>query len=156
MVFLDESFEITIEGGRVTSVSENAPLSFKEIVHFLKNHEEEGNPASNIFLGKTNFEEKTIFQPVWVREFGIGLNSAIGRGTPLIDSTAFERQLGIHLSIGKKHTVYKRPELIHTSKRKRKLFGFHVDLFLEAEQLQFTTLEEKVSVGIGKKFDFLE
>lgn len=65
-----------------------------------------------------------------VREFGLGLNQAMGRSRPVSDVTAFERQLGMHLSLGKKHTVYKKPEI--STKKSR----FHIDLFVDVERIE--------------------
>lgn len=61
-------------------------------------------------------------QPI-VREFGIGLNRAITRERPVNDITAFERTRGLHLSLGEKHSVYKKPGLVPQKTR------FHVDVF---------------------------
>lgn len=61
-------------------------------------------------------------QPI-VREFGIGLNAAITREHPVNDITAFERIRGLHLSLGEKHSVYKKPGLVPQKTR------FHVDVF---------------------------
>lgn len=58
-----------------------------------------------------------------VREFGIGLNKAITREHPLNDITAFERIYGLHLSLGEKHSVYKKPGFAAQKTR------FHVDVF---------------------------
>lgn len=67
--------------------------------------------------------------PVHVREFGLGLNPAIGSGRLINDVTAFERMLGMHMSLGAKHSVYKKPGF------KRKDGGFHIDIFLDLERI---------------------
>ncbi len=67
--------------------------------------------------------------PVLVREFGLGLNPAIGKGRPLEDVTAFERMLGMHMSLGSKHAIYKKPGL------PRNAGGFHIDVFLDLERI---------------------
>lgn len=43
--------------------------------------------------------------------------------------TAFERQRGMHISLGKKHTVYAKEGI---SKRKTK---FHIDLFVDVSEI---------------------
>ncbi len=64
-----------------------------------------------------------------VREFGLGLNGAISRQKPLIDITAFERVYGVHLSLGEKHGVYKKPGFIpHHTK-------YHVDVFPAVDRI---------------------
>lgn len=72
----------------------------------------------------------TVEGEIRVREFGLGLNRAMGRARPVRDVTAFERQLGLHLSLGKKHTVYKKPEI--STKKSR----FHIDLFIDVEKIE--------------------
>ncbi len=64
-----------------------------------------------------------------VREFGLGLNRAISRRTPLVDITAFERVNGLHLSLGEKHGVYKKPGFVpHHTK-------YHVDVFPAVDKI---------------------
>ena len=58
-----------------------------------------------------------------IREIGFGLNRAITKERYLEDITAFERILGMHLSLGEKHSVYKKEGIITHKAR------FHVDLF---------------------------
>lgn len=64
-----------------------------------------------------------------VREFGLGLNSAMGKHRIVADITAFERQKGLHFSVGAKHTVYAKPGL------HRKHGRYHVDVFIDAERI---------------------
>lgn len=60
---------------------------------------------------------------IWVRELGFGMNRALGPTSRVSDVGAFERQCGVHLSLGAKHGVYKKPSLRH------KLARYHVDVF---------------------------
>jgi aminopeptidase len=99
-VRMHEPFRIDIEAGVVTGWSENAPKGFVEIVEAIR-----------------------LYERPLIREVGFGLNRAITKERPLEDITAFERILGLHLSMGEKHSVYKK-EGIPTHKTK-----FHVDLF---------------------------
>jgi aminopeptidase len=46
---------------------------------------------------------------VWVRELGFGLNRAFGPGRIVRDIGTLERMCGVHLSLGAKHAVYKKP-----------------------------------------------
>jgi aminopeptidase len=66
-----------------------------------------------------------------VREFGLGLNPAMGKHSPLNDVTAFERQVGLHMSLGRKHTVFKKPTIIS-----QKSARFHLDLFVDVEEIR--------------------
>jgi aminopeptidase len=104
----DEPFMLTIENGVVTDISKNAPKSFLQVFNIIK--ENEGH--------------------VIVREFGIGINPGMGRNKPLNDVTAFERQKGLHLSLGKKHTVFKKPQF------KSKNTKFHIDMFVDVRTIQ--------------------
>ena len=97
---MHEPFKIKIENGQVTSWADNTPQSFINIINLVKEYE----------------------RPL-IREIGFGLNRAISKDKPLNDITAFERILGMHLSLGEKHSVYKK-EGLATKKTK-----FHIDLF---------------------------
>jgi leucyl aminopeptidase (aminopeptidase T) len=65
-----------------------------------------------------------------VREFGLGLNRAMGKHRLVSDITAFERQQGLHFSIGAKHTVYAKTGL------HRKHGRYHVDVFIDVETIE--------------------
>ena len=99
-VAMHEPFRVDVEKGIVVGWADNAPSSFPEIIASIKSNE----------------------RPL-VREIGFGLNRAITRERYIDDITAFERILGLHLSLGEKHSVYKK-EGITTHKAR-----FHVDLF---------------------------
>jgi len=101
-----EPFRIDITDGLVTGWDENTPQDFIDVITKIK----------------TN--ERAI-----MREIGFGLNRAITRENYLNDITAFERILGMHVSLGEKHTVYKK-EGIRAKKTR-----FHVDLFLDVDQV---------------------
>ncbi|KAL0480583.1 hypothetical protein AKO1_002444 [Acrasis kona] len=102
MEFCENPFCLHIEHGKVTKISDDAPSSFLEVFDVVRQGEGE----------------------VVVREFGIGLNEGMGRNQPLNEVTAFERQRGMHLSLGKKHTVFKKPGI------KSKRTKFHIDVFV--------------------------
>jgi leucyl aminopeptidase (aminopeptidase T) len=97
---MHEPFRVEVKEGRITGIAADAPESFTNIVDLIKEYE----------------------RPL-IREIGFGLNRAITRERYLQDITAFERILGMHLSLGEKHSVYKKVG-IPTHKTK-----FHVDLF---------------------------
>lgn len=63
---------------------------------------------------------------VWVRELGLGLNRAFSPDRTVSDIGTFERQCGIHLSLGAKHGSYNKPQF------KRKDTRFHIDVFVAA------------------------
>jgi leucyl aminopeptidase (aminopeptidase T) len=64
-----------------------------------------------------------------VREFGLGLNRAMSKHRIVSDITAFERQQGLHLSIGAKHAIYPKPGF------HRKHGRYHVDIFVDVERI---------------------
>lgn len=96
-----EPFRLDITNGIVTGYGDNTPIEFIEVLDLIKTYE----------------------RPL-IREIGFGLNRAMTKSRPLGDITAFERILGMHMSLGEKHSVYKKPGItVHKTK-------FHVDLFL--------------------------
>lgn len=95
-----EPFKININDGIVTSWDTSAPASFSNIVAQVLTNER-----------------------ALIREIGFGLNRAITREHYLKDITAFERILGLHFSLGEKHTVYKKQGITADKTR------YHVDLF---------------------------
>ncbi len=70
-------------------------------------------------------------EEVLVREFGMGLNAAMGPHALVNDITAFERQRGLHFSLGEKHAIYAKPGL------HRKKGRYHVDIFVAVTQIFF-------------------
>jgi hypothetical protein len=70
-------------------------------------------------------------EEVLVREFGMGLNPVMGPDALVNDITAFERQRGLHLSLGEKHAIYAKPGL------HRKKGRYHVDIFVAVTQIFF-------------------
>jgi aminopeptidase len=104
-----EPFRLDISEGLVIGYGDNTPQEFIDILNLIKS-----------------------FERPLIREIGFGLNRAMTKERPLGDITAFERILGIHFSLGEKHSVYKKPG-ITTHKTK-----FHVDLFLTIEQVSAT------------------
>jgi aminopeptidase len=100
-----EPFVVKIEHGMIIGYGDNTPEEFKQIVELVKTYE----------------------RPL-IREIGFGLNRAITKERYLGDITAFERILGMHMSLGEKHSVYKKPD-IRTNKTK-----FHIDLFIVVDK----------------------
>lgn len=99
-VAMHEPFRIDIENGLVTGWGENTPPTFIDIVRQVQTNER-----------------------ALIREIGFGLNRAITREQYLKDITAFERTLGLHFSLGEKHTVFKKQGITADKTR------YHVDLF---------------------------
>jgi leucyl aminopeptidase (aminopeptidase T) len=66
---------------------------------------------------------------VWLRELGFGMNRAFSRERRVSDVGAFERVCGVHLSLGAKHGVYKKPHLNPREAR------HHVDTFVLTDRV---------------------
>jgi aminopeptidase len=98
----DTPFLIQIEKGRVLP-SQDFPPMFQKVYNLILEAEGE----------------------VMVREFGLGLNTAITRQTPLSDINFYERKIGVHLSLGKKHGIYGKKLPKATVQR------YHIDIFLD-------------------------
>ncbi len=60
---------------------------------------------------------------VWLRELGFGMNRAFSPSKTVTDIGTYERMCGVHLSLGAKHAVYKKPLF------KRGETWHHVDIF---------------------------
>jgi aminopeptidase len=102
-----EPFRIRIERGVVVDYdAAKAPGAFVEMLNLIR----------------------ALEQDAVVREFGLGLNRAANASSPLNDVTAFERQLGLHFSCGKKHNVFKKPGM-------KKNTRMHVDLFVDLKKM---------------------
>ena len=101
-----EPFTINIVDGIVSGWDDKTPQAFVDVIEKIKTNE----------------------RPI-LRELGFGMNKGITREKPLNDITAFERIQGMHVSIGEKHTVYKKEGI--TAKKTR----FHVDLFVDVEEI---------------------
>jgi len=99
-------FKIHIADGQLTG-ADHAPADFNQVVEMIRGVE-----------------------PVWVREFGLGLNPAMHKGRMLTEITAFERMKGLHFSLGAKHTVYKKAGI--NAKRTR----YHVDIYIDVERVE--------------------
>lgn len=101
----------------------HAPFKIKIEQGILVAHE--GPPEFQVVLDQITTEEKVL-----VREFGLGLNPAMDRDRVLDDITAFERQKGLHFSLGEKHPVYRKPGF------NPKKTHFHIDVFVDVERIE--------------------
>ncbi len=80
-----DPFQIKVENGLVTGAGANAPDEFLQILQMVKNNEDP-----------------------YIRELGFGLNRAFAKERPVSDITTFERLVGVHVSLGEKHTIYRK------------------------------------------------
>lgn len=105
MMQIHTPFKAIIRDGILVD-SPDAPEDFKKILDMIRAEER-----------------------VMVRELGLGLNRALGKDHPVNDVTAFERMKGVHMSLGEKHGVYKKPGLVPGKTR------YHVDIFLDVDRI---------------------
>ncbi len=79
----------------------------------------DSTPEFDLVLEKIRERETDI----WIRELGFGMNRAFSAERTVEDIGTYERMCGTHMSMGTKHTVYKKPNF------KQRDAGFHVDIF---------------------------
>lgn len=101
-------FQIQVEKGLVVGAGEGAPDEFHEILTMVKTNE-----------------------TPYIRELGLGLNRAFSKERPVSDITTFERQVGVHVSLGEKHAIYKKEGL------RAKDTKYHIDLFIDVDEVWF-------------------
>lgn len=104
-----DPFTITIERSFITKVSANAPEMFLT------------NVMQRVAEGENG--------EVMVREAGFGLNPALSRTNPLPYVNACERMVGFHLSVGKKHNIYRNKFSKEVIQR------FHIDIFADTKKV---------------------
>ncbi len=100
---------LVIKEGRVTEAIDSTP-EFDEVLVSIRERED---------------------GEVWVRELGFGLNRAFTKKCIVTDIGTYERMCGVHLSLGAKHNVYKKPNFKFTNKTAK----FHVDIFVDTEAM---------------------
>jgi aminopeptidase len=71
---------------------------------------------------------------VWIRELGFGMNRALTEYRIVSDIGTYERMCGVHLSLGAKHGIYKKPYF------KRKEVKHHVDVFAVTKSVTLDNL----------------
>ncbi len=91
---------LVISKGRVTDVIHSTP-EFDQVLSNIRADEGE----------------------VWLRELGFGMNRAFTKDRRVSDVGTYERMCGVHLSLGAKHSVYKKDNFTRSTAR------HHVDVF---------------------------
>jgi len=103
---VDHPLTLVINKGRVTDVINTTP-EFDTVLANIRADEGE----------------------VWLRELGFGMNRTFTREKTVTDIGTYERMCGIHLSLGAKHSVYKKPNFRRADAR------HHVDIFAVTNQV---------------------
>lgn len=104
-VSIYQPFKVTIKDGLIEA-GDDAPQTFKDTLDLIR-----------------------ATEPAMVRECGFGLNPAMNKHRFVSDITTFERQTGLHLSLGAKHGVYKKPGLQPQNTR------YHIDVFVDVDRI---------------------
>lgn len=107
-VIKPEVFTIEIEKSRIVNYSKNTPEWFIELVEKIKSSED---------------------WECFVRELGFGLNPWITWEKTLNDVNACERIMGFHMSMWKKHQIYRKK--FH----KKIMQRYHIDIFSDVDYI---------------------
>ena len=118
-------FTIHVEKSRVTCTDPNCPPDFHK--HILEKIADAENGE------------------VMMREAGFGLNPAISLQHPLADVNAFERMAGFHVSLGKKHNIYRNKMAKHIPQR------YHIDIFTDLKAIRIDD-EVVFEDGVYRKY----
>lgn len=78
---------------------------------------------------------------VYVRELGFWMNTGISKQKRLSDVWAFERVSGFHISLGKKHNIYRKKF------DKKIVQRYHIDIFPDVDYIQ---IDDEVVFTDGK------
>jgi aminopeptidase len=113
--FADTSFRLNVPEAPITMVVERG-----RVIGALNSTDE-----FDRVLGLIRADEGEV----WLRELGFGMNRAFSRDRRVSDVGAFERVCGVHLSLGARHGVYKKPHLNPREVR------YHVDTFVVTDRV---------------------
>ena len=114
-------FYLEIQFGKIIEWDKTTPKSFIEVLEKVKQSED-----------------------LVIRELGFGINKAFSKNPELLikDITAFERICGMHMSIGQKHSMYKKSK--YPSHKAR----YHIDIFIQADIIK----TDKVTIWEGEVY----
>ncbi len=120
-----ESFKCTFKNGFLTK--HNGPKEFQEIINMIKTENEEGL--------------------IYVRELGLGLNRYIKRFDKLGDPIAYERQEGLHFSLGMKHGLFQKK--LWPKYGKKFYQRYHIDIYVNVKEIK---IDQKTIYTYDKGF----
>ncbi len=103
-----EPFRIKISESKITCDDQNCPEEFRKLLDKISDSED---------------------GEVFMRELWFGINTWITKQKPLSDVNAFERVTWFHMSLWKKHNIYRKK--IHKSIIQR----YHIDIFPDIERI---------------------
>jgi len=108
-VIICEPFKVQVEKGFLR-YEENAPQEFQELMKLIETENEHGK--------------------IPLREIGFGLNKHISFNKPLSETSAFERQEGLHFSLGMKHNIYRKKVPKTVNQR------YHIDIYIDVKEIR--------------------
>jgi hypothetical protein len=108
---VDQPITLIVTKGRVTDVIDSTP-EFDKVLANIRADEGE----------------------VWLRELGFGMNRSFTQQRTVTDIGTYERMCGIHLSLGAKHGIYKKPNF------RRADTWHHVDVFAVTKRVYLDEL----------------
>lgn len=111
--------KITVKESIINEIWDNAPQEFLNVINKIKESEWE----------------------VMIRELGFWLNSSITFNSIISDINAFERLEGFHMSLWKKHNIYRKK--LHKDIVQR----YHIDIFPYVEEIR---LDDEVIFNWGR------
>ena len=109
-----EPFEIEIKESLIISYWDNTPQDFIDLLDMIKNSED---------------------GEVYVRELGFWLNPNISWNKTLNDVNAYERMAWFHMSLWKKHWIYRKKFSRKITQR------YHIDIFSDTDYIK---IDDKV------------
>jgi len=110
LVHHTKPFTLEIKESLVVWWSENTPKEFVEILEMIKKNED---------------------WEIYLRELGFWLNNWISWEKKLADVNAFERIAGFHMSLWKKHWIYRKKFPRKVTQR------YHIDIFSDTDKIFF-------------------
>lgn len=108
-VHFAKPFKIKINNSMVSCDDEKCPEKFKEFLHKIAQGED---------------------GEVYMRELGFWLNPWITKQKTLSDVNAFERIAGFHISLWKKHNIYRKKFSRKVTQR------YHIDIFPDVKEIK--------------------
>ena len=107
-VIVCKPFQVRVQDGFL-SYDDGAPEEFQELMKLIKTENDHGK--------------------IPMREIGFGLNKHISFEKKLSETSAFERQRGLHFSLGMKHNIYRKKVPKELNQR------YHIDVYIDVQEM---------------------
>ena len=106
--FADEPFRVEVKNSLLTCSDPKCPQIFRDLLDQIAESED---------------------GEVHIRELGFGMNTGISKEKRLSNIWAYERVTGFHLSLGKKHNIYRKKFDKKITQR------YHIDIFPDVDTI---------------------